>query len=130
MFSSKDWDRLIRGLARATENGRLEWAATRGGPGFSVESYLRGELIFFAGNAGTVYRLSGTGSGAPPFTLSVSERKLTQLKVIGEVRSQLTGGDDAASVNQALELLFGIVAEQTEAGSDVVTRLLEGLGEE
>lgn len=137
MLDSQAWDRLIKGLIRATDEGTLVWEDKKSAAGYgsltavrrSALSPLIDERVLRASSKSATYELTADSFGRAPYELTVWEDVADRKTPIGTVKSSTAVQDHSAfHTNLALERLFQRAAASTVDSDAVVDRLLGDLG--
>lgn len=137
MLDSQAWDRLVKGLLRATDEGTLVWEEKKSAAGYgamtalsrSALSPLIDQRVLRASSKSVTYELTADSFGRAPYELAVWEEVGDRKTPIGTVKSSTAVHDhNAFRTNITLERLFHRAAASTVDSDAVVDRLLGDLG--
>lgn len=138
MLDSDSWQRLVKGLITATENGGLEWSRKQSPAGHGVATTLRlsalhsvlDKRVLRATAEATTYELTADSFGRPPYELAVWREAENKKKPIGALSSSTSvESRDFYQTNILLQRLFRVADTSAEEAPDaLVDRLLGELG--
>lgn len=136
MLDPQAWNRLIKGLVRATDEGTIVWKEAKSAAGYggvtalgkSALSPLIDQRVLRASSKSVTYELTADSFGRAPYELAVWEEVNDRKTPIGTVKSSTAVRDhNAFQTNLALQSLFHRAAASTIDSDAVVDRLLGDL---
>lgn len=137
MLDSQAWDRLLKGLIRATDRGDLVWEGKKYAAGYGAATALTrtalspliDQRVLRASSKSVIYELTADSFGRPPYELAVWEEVDDRKTPIGTVKSSTAVQVHNSYLrNMDLERLYQSAAASIVDSDAVVDRLLGELG--